>query len=466
MLSRHRQLFVTAVFALDAVILFGAWMLAYWVRFHAAGLPAPLGVPPLAGQLLQGAVITPVGLLVLRSFRIYRSARTAHLSQELRALVQGVAILLALAGLTSFLARGELSRAMLGLFAGIAIVLLCGSRLVIRLVLHELRRHGHNLRSALIVGTGDLARALIEKVRERPDFGLQVRGLIALDRNQVGSEVAGVPVVGTIEDLPARAEGGDVDLVYLALARSEYRAEDEALERLGNSTVAVRLVPDLLRAFTLNASVEDFDGMPVVLVTESPDQGWNGVIKRVFDLGVSAVLLVVLSPLMLAIAIWVWFDSRGPVLYAQERVGINGRRFPMLKFRTMVVGAEHEGKPGWTTPGDPRRTRSGSLLRSFSLDELPQLWNVLLGQMSLVGPRPERPYYVDRFRSSVPRYMLRHHVKAGITGWAQINGLRGDTPLDRRIEYDLYYIRHWSLGFDLKILVLTLVRVFRDASAH
>lgn len=466
MLSRHRQLFATGIFLLDAAILFGAWMLAYWIRFHALGLPAPLGVPSLGRQLWQGAVLTPVGLLVLRSFRIYRSARTARLSQELRTIVQGIAILVALAGLGSFLLRGELSRATLAVFAVLATAGLCSSRLVIRFVLHELRRHGRNLRSALIVGTGDPARLLIEKARQRPDFGLEVRGLISADRSEVGKEVAGVPVVGAIDDLPGQVERSGVDLVYLALARSEHREEEAALARLADSTVAVRLVPDLGRAFTLNASVEDFDGVPVVLVTESPDQGWNGVVKRAFDLAVGLVLLVLLAPLMLAIAIWVRIDSRGPVLYSQERVGINGRRFRMLKFRTMKPDAETGGSPGWTKPGDPRRTRSGVLLRTLSLDELPQLWNVVRGQMSLVGPRPEQPYYVDRFRSSVPRYMLRHHVKAGITGWAQINGLRGDTPLDRRIEYDLYYIRHWSLAFDLKILLLTVVRVFRDASAH
>jgi Undecaprenyl-phosphate glucose phosphotransferase len=277
---------------------------------------------------------------------------------------------------------------------------------------------------------------------------------------------AGIPVLGSVGELPGLVERTGAELVYLALSRHEYRAEEEALVRLGDSTAAVRLVPDLGRAFTLNASVEDFDGMPIVLVTESPDQGWNGVLKRGFDLLFSAIGLVVLAPLLAAIAIWIRLDSPGPVLYAQERLGLNGRRFRMLKFRTMQADAEPEGQPGWTRPGDPRRTRAGAILRGLSLDELPQLWNVLLGQMSLVGPRPERPFYVDRFRASVPRYMLRHHVKAGITGWAQINGLRGDTPLERRIEYDLYYIRNWSLAFDLKILVLTVVRVFRDASAH
>jgi len=176
--------------------------------------------------------------------------------------------------------------------------------------------------------------------------------------------------------------------------------------------------------------------------------------------------LVILSPLLAALALWVRLDSRGPVLYTQERVGLSGKRFRMLKFRTMRVDAEAAGTPGWTKPGDPRRTRAGRILRPLSLDELPQLWNVFRGEMSLVGPRPERPIYVEQFRASVPRYMLRHHMKAGITGWAQVHGLRGDTPLERRIEFDLYYVRNWSLALDVRIILLTLVRVFRDANAH
>jgi len=228
----------------------------------------------------------------------------------------------------------------------------------------------------------------------------------------------------------------------------------------------VRLVPDLARAFTLNASVEDFDGTPVILVTESPDQGWNALLKRLFDIVSSLAGLLVLSPLLLALWVAVKLDSPGPALYVQERVGLSGKRFKMYKFRTMRAGADRETGPAWTKPGDVRRTRLGTVLRRLSLDELPQLWNVLVGHMSLVGPRPEQPVFVRQFRSSIPGYMLRHHVKAGITGWAQVNGLRGDTPLERRIEYDLYYIQHWSMAFDLKILFLTLLRVFRDESAH
>jgi Undecaprenyl-phosphate glucose phosphotransferase len=466
MLARERQLIATGVFFFDGALIFGAWVGAYELRFHWLGWSSPLGVPPLRLYLWFGVVATLVALLILRTFHIYRSARTARLGPELYAVTQGVLVTAALAALISFFTRGELARSVLLLFAVLAWLGLCASRIAIRVVLRELRRRGRNLRHVIVVGCGELAGVLLRKIAAHRDFGFAVGGLVAAEPSDVGRSVEGVPVVGTVYDLRSIVDQKGAELVYLALGRSEYRAEEEALHQLADSTAAVRMVPDLARAFTLNASVEDFDGLPVVLVTESPDLGWNAVMKRAFDLVCSGVGLVALAPVMLAVAAWVRLDSPGPVLYAQERVGLSGRRFRMLKFRTMRMDAESEDAPGWTTPGDPRKTRAGAVLRRLSLDELPQLWNVLLGQMSLVGPRPERPVYVEQFRASIPRYMLRHHVKAGITGWAQVNGLRGDTPLDRRIEYDLYYIRNWSLLFDVRIILLTLLRVFRDASAH
>ncbi|HYM80019.1 MAG TPA: undecaprenyl-phosphate glucose phosphotransferase [Candidatus Limnocylindria bacterium] len=465
MFARSRQLMATAMFAMDGVIVGGSWLLAYWLRFHALGLPAPLGVPPLGFYLWVDAVLTPVALLMLRTFRLYRSARTARMLPEMISLAQAVVLVTALLGLGSFFARGELARSVVLMFSGLAIGLLWTSRIVIRTALRWLRRRGRNLRHVLVVGTADPAVALLETIHRHADFGLVVKGLVAADPARVGTMFAGYPVLGVISDLPALVEQTGTELVYLALARTEHEAEREALERLSDSTAAVRLVPDLGRAFTINASVEDFDGTPVVLITESPEQGWNAVLKRGFDVLFAAIGLILLSPLLLALAIWVKLDSKGPMLYVQERVGLNGQRFPMLKFRTMRVDAEAAG-PGWSRPGDPRCTRAGGILRRLSLDELPQLWNVLVGHMSLVGPRPERPMFVDQFRGTIPRYMLRHHVKAGITGWAQVNGLRGDTPLDQRVQYDLYYLRNWSLAFDFKIILLTLVRVFRDASAH
>jgi len=463
MLSKHRQLLVTAIFALDAALIFTCWMAAYWVRFHVLPLPAPLGIPSMRTYLWLGAVLTPVSMLVLRAFRLYRSARTARLSQELLAVLQAIAIVTALAALASYFFRGEIARSVLLLFAGIAALALCAARVAVRSSLRALRRRGLNLRHVLIVGTGPMAAQVARKMAVHSDYGFHVHGFVSAEPDGIG-EVGGMPVLGSVEDLPELVERTGAQLVYLALSRSEHEAELLALERLSDSTAAVRLVPDLARAFTLNASVEDFDGTPVVLVTESPEQGWNSVLKRAFDLVFAGVGLFFLWPILLAIAIWVKLDSPGPVFFTQDRVGLNGRRFRMLKFRTMVPEAEARGAQ-WTKKDDPRRTRAGAVLRRLSLDELPQLWNVFVGDMSLVGPRPEQPLFVDRFRASVPRYMLRHHVKAGITGWAQVNGLRGDTPLERRIEYDLYYIEHWSMGFDLKILALTVVRLFRDPSA-
>jgi Undecaprenyl-phosphate glucose phosphotransferase len=373
-------------------------------------------------------------------------------------------IVAALAALGSYFVRGELARSVLLLFGALAAVTLCGSRLAIRLGLRALRRQGRNLRHVLIVGTGPMAEQIARKMTANPDYGFEVKGLVGVEEGPPGRFVAGLPVVGSVADLPEVVDRSGAELVYLALDRAEHAAELEALDRLSDSTAAVRLVPDLARAFTLNANVEDFDGTPVVLVTESPDQGWNRVLKRAFDAAFAGVGLILLSPLLLLLAIWIKLDSPGPVLFAQERVGLSGRRFRMLKFRTMKANAEAAGAQ-WTTRDDPRRTRLGVALRRLSLDELPQLWNVFVGDMSLVGPRPEQPLFVDRFRASIPRYMLRHHVKAGITGWAQVNGLRGDTPLERRIEYDLYYIQHWSMAFDLKILALTVGRLFRDPTA-
>ena len=466
MITKNRQLFATGLFLLDGVVIAASWLAAYWLRFHGLGVPSPLGVPPIGPYLWFGAVLTPVALMILRSLHLYRSTRTVRLSQEMFALIQGVVLVTALAGLGSYLLRGELSRTVLLLFAAVAGFALCGTHAVGRLAMRAVRRNRRNLRHVLIVGTGELAADLERKMTSERDFGFAVEGIVAAGADEIGQMIGSTRVIGSVSQLPELVERTGAELVYLALNRSEYEAELEALERLNDSTAAVRLVPDLSRTFTLNASVEDFDGTPIILVTESPGQGWNAVLKRTFDFTFALLGLVLLSPVLLLLAIVVKLDSPGPALYAQERVGLSGRRFKMYKFRTMRADAEAGGKAEWSRPGDPRRTRTGSILRRLSLDELPQLANVLVGHMSLVGPRPERPVFVKQFRASIPRYMLRHHVKAGITGWAQVNGLRGDTPLDQRIEYDLYYIKNWSMGFDVKIIFLTLLRVFRDQSAH
>jgi Undecaprenyl-phosphate glucose phosphotransferase len=254
--------------------------------------------------------------------------------------------------------------------------------------------------------------------------------------------------------------------VLIALPASRNRELEQLLDSLADETLDVRIVPDVLRHVTLSCDIEDFNGLPIVRLNDSPLVGWGALTKRVTDVVLSATALVVLSPLLGLLAALVKLTSPGPVLFVQERMGLDGRSFPMLKFRSMRSDAESTSGPVWAQAADNRRTAFGTLLRKTSLDELPQLYNVLRGDMALVGPRPERPVFVSQFRNQIPHYMLRHKVKAGITGWAQVNGWRGNTSLDRRIECDLFYIRNWSYALDLKILAMTLWKGFVNENAY
>jgi Undecaprenyl-phosphate glucose phosphotransferase len=257
-----------------------------------------------------------------------------------------------------------------------------------------------------------------------------------------------------------------VDEVVIALPREDFPQLEKLLADLDDEMVTVRLIPDLLHVMTLRSSVEELDGLPLINLRESPMVGWAAVQKRAFDVVVASLLLVLLAPLLALAGLAVWLGSGRPIFFRQERMGLDGRVFQMVKFRTMRPDAESETGPVWTAPEDPRRTRLGSLLRRTSIDELPQLWNVLRGDMSLVGPRPERPVFIERFRREIPGYMLRHKVRSGLTGWAQVHGWRGDTSLHERVEHDIFYIQNWSLALDVRILLMTLWRGWFDRNAY
>ena len=257
-----------------------------------------------------------------------------------------------------------------------------------------------------------------------------------------------------------------MDQVVIALPKEDSGYLEKILADLDDEIVTVRLIPDLLHVMTLRSSVEDLDGLPVINLRESPMVGWAGIQKRVFDVAATSAVLLVAAPMMALIAVAIWITSGRPILFAQERMGLDGRVFRMLKFRTMPTDAESETGPVWNTADDARATPLGSLLRKTSLDELPQLWNVLRGDMSLVGPRPERPVFIEEFRREIPGYMLRHKVKAGLTGWAQVHGWRGNTSLHERVEHDIYYIQNWTLGLDIRILLLTLWRGWLQRNAY
>jgi Undecaprenyl-phosphate glucose phosphotransferase len=310
------------------------------------------------------------------------------------------------------------------------------------------------------VGGGRPAADVLGMLARRVDLGIQVLGVLGDKAGDAGGHRRWL---GGFEDLRAVLDRHPVDVVFVALPYAEHTRLPAILADIGDDPVTIHLVPDVYGLASLRGGIEEFEAIPFIHLRESPLYGWNRLLKRLFDLVVGGVVLLLTAPLMAAIALAIRITSPGPVLLRQERMGLDGRRFPLLKFRTMRVDAEAATGPVWARPDDDRRTAVGSVLRRFNLDELPQLVNVLRGEMSLVGPRPERPVFVEDFRRRIPGYMLRHKVKAGMTGWAQVNGWRGDTSLEKRIEYDLYYIERWSLAFDVKILVQTVYRGFTNA---
>ncbi len=464
MLKAHSRLFEHLTLAADLVLIVGSWLLAYYLRFYLGPIPVYLGIPPLTPYLALLVPILVVWVIAFRAFGLYRPRRLGSRLEEVwdvaKASTAGILVLVAL----TFFARSfEFSRVVIAYFWVISIALGSVSRAAFREALRVARRRGYNLRYALVVGGGELARAVITRLRQRPDVGIQLLGVVGDDKD--GADL-GARRLGGYGDLRAILDQRSVDHVILALPHDDYARIGMILEEIGDEPVTIHFVPDLLRFASLRGGVEEFEGLPFIHLRESPLYGWNRVLKRGFDVSFGSLALLLAAPLMPLIALAIKLTSDGPVLYRQERMGLDGRRFWMLKFRTMEANAEAGTGPVWAAAGDPRRTRLGAVLRSWSLDELPQLFNVLKGEMSLVGPRPERPIFVEQFRQEIPRYMLRHKVKSGITGWAQVKGLRGSTSLEERIEKDLYYIDHWSLALDLKILLLTLWNGFRNKNAY
>ena len=462
MLKAHSRLFEQLAFVADLALLVVCWVGAYALRFHVFGHG---DIPPFRDYALQLLPILIVWGLAFRAFDLYRPHRLAsHLAEWFdiaKASTLGVLVLIAL--MTFAFRSYEYSRVVIVTFWAVSIVGASLSRAVFREILRVARRHGYNLRHAVLVGGGEPAAEVLRVLRRRPDTGIRLLGLLSDKRDGEG---LALPWLGGVEEIRAVLTSRPVDIVIIALPHVDYARLGAVLNEIGDEPVTIHFVPDLFSLASLRGGVEEFESVPFIHLRESPLYGWNRVLKRALDLGLGTAALLVVAPVMGLVALALKLTAPSPVLYRQERMGVDGRRFQMLKFRTMRVDAERETGPVWARPDDPRRTRLGAFLRRRSLDELPQLWNVLRGEMSLVGPRPERPSFVEEFRRRVPGYMLRHKVKAGITGWAQVNGWRGNTSIDERIKCDLHYIEHWSLAFDLKILILTLWYGFRHRNAY
>ena len=468
MLKRYHHIVGGVFRAVDALVILAAWLGAYYSRFHTPLVEVTKGFPSFEQYAALIPLVIILWMTVLSSAGAYQGRRMLRRTHEVHLLLKahGAALLLFIA-ITYLFSEYKYSRGVMIHFAVLGGAGLVFFRLALRNGLRQIRRRGYNLRHVIAVGEGPALETLMHRFHKFPELGLRVIGVVVHQRPPGPEQkLYGQPIMGTFDEIEGILKVHPADQLVIALPRSQYGSLEEILANLKDETIDVKLIPDIHEYVTLGCAIEDFDGLPVVNLNDSPLDGWGGVAKRFTDIVLSAAALLILSPVLLVIALAVRLSSKGPIFYSQERMGLDGRTFRMFKFRSMRVDAESATGAVWAKPGDDRKTALGSLLRATSLDELPQFWNVLVGDMSLVGPRPERPVFVQQFRHQIPHYMLRHKVKAGITGWAQVNGWRGNTSLDRRIECDLYYIRNWSYFLDLKILFMTIWKGFISKNAY
>ena len=454
MIRQRSQILCAWFFAWDLTLTAAAWVGAYYLRFETGWIPVTKDPPDLALCLRNLPLVVLLSAVAYHYTGQYAVGRLRRLREEVVGVLKGTALLSLLVLATTFYLHDPYeSRATMLLFTLLTASATLAARRLTWSAVRALRARGYNQTFALVVGTGRVARKTARALRRANWMGIKNIGFV---EERVDHWTSDLDVLGTFADLPGLIEKYQVAHVFIALPLGRYGDARRVFDILSQSLCEVRLVADVPDLAGLSLTTTNLDGLPVVGLRESPHFGLNVVVKRAMDVALSLLALLVLSPLMLLIAALVKLTSPGPVFYRQERCGLNGRVFGMLKFRSMRADAEAQSGAVWAAKDDPRRTRLGAFLRRTSLDELPQFFNVLRGDMSLVGPRPERPVFIGRFRATIPNYMARHCVKAGITGWAQVHGWRGNTSLRKRVQYDLYYITHWTPWLDLRILWMTL----------
>jgi Undecaprenyl-phosphate glucose phosphotransferase len=452
----------------DGLLVAGSYVLSYYLKFESVFADKAPG-----GRLSMGVYfsalyfLVPCYLLLYNMVQLYTSRRALKLWDEFVDIVQANIM-----GVIGFLVvlyivnQPDFSRSMIAIFFGVNILLTTIAHWLLRKFLRFIRAKGYNIKHILLVGYSRSAEAYISRILENPQWGYEVAGVLD-DFVPLGTSYHGIKVIGKIEQLGTYLQENSFDEITITLPLDDYDRLEELVADCEKSGVHTKFIPDYTSLFPSNPYTEDVQGLPVINIRYVPlTNSFNRMAKRLVDIIGSLVGIIIASPVMLAAAIAVKASSKGPVIYKQERIGLNGQPFMMFKFRSMKVQTEAEEKKGWTTKGDPRVTRVGAFLRKYSIDELPQLFNIFVGQMSLVGPRPERPQFVEKFKEQIPRYMVKHQVRPGLTGWAQINGYRGDTSIRKRIDYDIYYIENWSMIFDFKIMLGTIRHGFVNKNAY
>ena len=470
-MSRHRKDFFIpflTVFA-DVLAIEGAFLFSYWFRFFSpftAIVPPDLGIPPLEAYVFGSLVVIPTWLFLFNARSMYSTRRNTSFSDEFFPIVKVVFLGMLIVMAAAFFYRAfSFSRLVFGLIGISAVVFLSAGRFIMQKIEEQWYRTGHDVRDVILVGTTHAARRIADTIRNRPSLGYRLIGYFSPDPSE-SLEDLHLPLLGAVPEVPSYLKNHPVDLALVSLSHKDHPQLLDLIRECQGIDTEIMMIPDMIELMTSRVRIKTLAGTPFLQVKEASLSVWNRILKRSFDVSFALLVLLVISPFLLVIALLIKLSSRGPVFYLQERVGLDSIVFPVYKFRTMRKDAERDSGPVWTVKDDPRVTTVGKFLRRFSLDELPQLFNVLKGEMSIVGPRPERPFFVDQFKDVVPRYLDRHRVKAGMTGWAQVNGLRGNAPIEERTKYDVFYVENWSLIFDLKIIARTVRAVLFGKDAY
>ncbi len=470
MIKDHQREFNRFQVVLDALVITVAYGLAWLLMIKGF---VPTKGDPLRAEfyLMALLIVIPVYLFLYAVFQLYTPKRVQGRRLEFANICKANSIGLLMFTLVLYLISKNpywynFSRPMIIYFFVMNIVLETLERNAIRMVLRSMRAKGYNLKHILLVGYSRAAEGYIERVKQNPEWGYHIAGILD-DHKALGEEYKGIRVLGKICDLKTILDMNVLDEIAITLSIREFGNLGDIVAACEKSGVHTKFIPDYNNIIPTRPYMEDLQGLPVIHIRHVPlTNGLNKFMKRTVDLFGAVAAIIIFSPVMLLTALLIKLTSPGPVIFCQERVGLHNRPFKMYKFRSMEVQAPTEEKSKWTTPHDPRVTPVGRFIRKTSIDEMPQFFNVLKGDMSLVGPRPERPFFVEKFKEEIPRYMVKHQVRPGLTGWAQINGYRGDTSITKRIECDLYYIENWTLGLDFKILFLTVFKGFINKNAY
>ena len=461
MIRENQRWFNFIMVLIDIVVIVLSLAISWWIRFKTT-IFGPIGghLPIQSYMLFLLFVVIPVYLILYFSFGLYKPRRTYKtiFSEATQIIKVNIVAFVVLVAILFILNQPDFSRIMLFLLAVVATVLGIIERSIIRGILKKIRIENRNLKHILIVGDNDLAFSFARKIRDNPYLGFDISGFLGRS-NRVGLEIEESKIIGSFKDLDYILENNTFDRVVLAIPLKYYYKINELVESCERVGIKAEIIPDYIRYFPAQPSVDMIEDIPIINIRYVPlDDAFNRVVKSFSDYIIAIIAIIITSPIMIVTAIAIKLTSPGPIIFKQERIGFHGKPFEMYKFRSMKVQNPDDEKSGWTTKDDPRKTKIGDFIRKTSIDELPQFFNVLKGDMSVVGPRPERPYFVDEFRKEIPKYMVKHQVRPGITGWAQIHGCRGDTSIKKRIEYDIEYVENWHMGLDLGIMIKTVVK--------